>query len=170
MSYRQPMDRGWFKEHTQCLSKGKFWLDEYSPVELGEPVVRHSLTGYVANPINKMRIKSYDNATPGAVEPLGVSLDIRYSMSGVTEDEKIMRPDWYYPREITVMQIGICPIINTATGYEARINDKAVPANGGAQSENAPGVSTGYTLGKWLEDTEAQTPGLLFVNPMMEVL
>ena len=170
MSYRQAMDTGWFKEHTMALSKGRFWLDEFYDVELGEPVVKHALTGFVANPIKKRRIKSYDNATPGAEEPIGVSLDIRYSTSGVTEDQKIMRPDWYWPREITVMQIGICPVINTATGYQALINDKAVPADGGAQSINAPGVTGTYTLGKWLQDTIATRPGLLFVNPMMEVL
>lgn len=159
-----------FKEHTTALSKGRFWLDENSSVTLGEPVKFHATTGMVATPINKRRITRYDNATPGAEEVIGVSLDIRYSQSGVSDDDIIMRPDRYYPREITVMQIGICPIVNTATGYSANVNDKALPAQLGAQPVGAPGVSTGYTLGKWLQDTAAQEPGLVWVNPMMEVL
>jgi hypothetical protein len=169
-AYRQGFT-AFFKEHTQALSKGRFWLDEDSDCELGEPMLIDSgQTGYAANPIKKQRIKSYDNVTPGAEEVIGVSLDIRSVMTGATDDEKIMRPDYYWPREITVMQIGICPIVNTATGYEAQINDKAVPSDGGAQSFGAPGVSTGFTLGKWLQRTPAQTPGLVWVNPMMEVL
>lgn len=169
MAYRQGFT-AFFKEHTTSLSKGRFWLDEGSDCELGEPMQLDTTTGYVANPINKRRIKSYDNVTPGAEEVIGVSLDIRSVMTGATADEKIMRPDYYWPREITVMAIGICPVVNTATGYEAQINDKAVPADGGAQSVNAPGVSTGFTLGKWLQETLAQTPGLIWVNPQMEVL
>lgn len=160
-----------FKEHTTALSKGRFWLDENSAITLGEPVKIHTtLTGLVANPIRKRRIRSYNNATPGAEEVIGVSLDIRYSTSGITDDDRIMRPDRYYPREITTMAIGICPVLNTATGFAANINDKAFPAIGGAQPIGAPGISTGFTLGKWLQDTPAQEPGLIWVNPMMEVL
>lgn len=159
-----------FKEHTTALSKGRFWLDENSNITLGEPVKFHALTGLVATPIKKRRITAYDNATPGAEEVIGVSLDILYSQSGVSDDDKIMRPDWYYPREITIMQIGICPVVNTATGYAANVNDKAFPAIGGAQAVGAPGISTGFTLGKWLQDTPAQEPGLIWVNPMTEVL
>jgi len=164
-----------FKEHTTSLTKGKYWLAESSPVELGEPVVLHpTITGYVANPKRKRVIKSYDNAIPGAEHAFGVSLDIRYISSGVSKDDQIMRPDWYYPREITVMKIGICPVVNVATGYTAQIDEKALPANGGAVGFGAPGGATGigahYSLGKWLDETPAQTPGLLYVNPMMEVL
>jgi len=162
-----------FKEHTQALSKGRFWLDEQSSCTLGESMKLHpTLTGYIQTPIKKRRITRYSNATPGAEEVIGVSLDIRHVSSGITNDERIMRPDYYFPREITVMQIGICPIVNTATGYVAQINDKAVSALLGAQSINAPGVATGagYTLGKWLQRTPAQEPGLVYVNPQLEVL
>jgi len=103
-----------------------------------------------------------------------VKLTILYASSGVTKDEKMMRPDHYYPREIAVMKIGICPIVNVATGYTALMDQKALPANGGAVGFLTPGAATGignhYPLGKWLDETPAQTPGLLYVNPMMEVL
>jgi len=164
-----------FKEHTECLTKGRYWLDEQYGVELGEPVCLHpTLTGYVGNPKNKRRIKSYDNATPGAEHAFGVSLDILYASSGVDKDTLILRPDHYYPREIAVMKIGICPIVNVATGYTAQMDEKALPANGGAVGFGAPGAATGvglhYPLGKWLDETPAQMPGLLYVNPMLEVL
>lgn len=174
MSYRNART-SFFKEHTTSLSKGRYWLDEASAVTLGEPVCLHpTLTGYVGNPKNKRRIKSYDNATPGAEHAFGVSLDIRYVSSGVEKDDLIMRPDRYYPREITVMKIGICPVVNVATGYTAQIDEKALPANNGAVGFGAPGAATGvgvhYPLGKWLDETAPDTPGLLYVNPMMEVL
>lgn len=174
MSYRNAYT-GFFKEHTECLTKGRYWLNEEYGVTLGEPVVLHpTLTGYVSNPKNKRVIKSYDHATPGAEHAFGVSLDIRSISSGVSKDDKIMRPDYYYPREITVMKIGICPVVNVATGYTALIDQKALPANGGAVGFLAPGAATGvgnhYPLGKWLDETPADTPGLLYVNPMMEVL
>lgn len=164
-----------FKEHTECLTKGRYWLNEEYGCELGEPMCLHpTLTGYVANPKRKRIIKSYDNATPGAEHAFGVSLDIRYLSSGVSKDDKIMRPDWYFPREITVMKIGICPVVNMATGYTAQVDEKALPANGGAVGFGAPGAATGvgehYSLGKWLDETLPETPGLLYVNPMMEVL
>jgi len=169
MSYRQAMDTAWFKEHVQSMSRDIYWLDENSDVELGEPVILHpTLTGFVGNPIKKRRIKSYDNASPGVDMAIGVSLDIRYSTSGVSNDEKILRPDKYWPREITVMKLGIAPIINTHTGIEAIINDTAIPSNGGAESIRvlATGVrAAATTLGKWLQSTEATRPGLLFVNP-----
>ena len=174
MSYRNAYT-SFFKEHTDCLTKGKYWLDEQYGIELGEPALLHpTLTGYVGNPKNKRRIKSYDHATPGAEHAFGVSLDIKHVSSGVSKDDKMMRPDWYYPREITVMKIGICPVVNVATGYTAQMDEKALPANGGAVGFGAPGAATGvgvhHSLGKWLNDTPAQTPGLLYVNTMMEVL
>jgi len=158
------MDTGWFKEHTECLSKGTFWLDERYPVELGEPTCHTSETGYVANPINKRRIKSYDNANPGAEMALGVSLDIREMSSGVSSDSIILRPDLYYPREITTMFIGICPVRNTSTGYTTEINDTVVPTNGGCVSL---GSATGaaFTLGKAVSRALPTRPGLVWVNP-----
>lgn len=167
--------QSFFKEHTECLTKGRYWLNESYAVTLGEPCCLHTtLTGYVANPKRKRIIKSYDNATPGAEHAFGVSLDIRYASSGVEKDDKIMRPDWYFPREITVMKMGICPVVNMATGYTALMDQKALPANGGAVGFLAPGAATGigahYPLGKWLDDTPPALPGLLYVNPMMEVL
>jgi hypothetical protein len=159
---------GWFKEHTTALSKGKYWLADEYDVELGEPVVRHADTGFVANPINKKKVKSYDNATAGAEEALGVSLDIKYAISGVSSDDKILRPDYYWPRDMLIMQIGICPIVNTHTGYTTLVNQTVIPSNGGCESLGAQ--PTGLradktTLGKALQDAPPGVPGLVWVNP-----
>jgi len=160
---------GWFKEHTTALSKGKYWLDEQYDVELGEPIVIHpSLTGFVANPINKIRVKSYDNATAGAEMAIGVSLDIKYASSGVSNDDKILRPDYYWPRDMLAMQIGICPITNTHTGITINVNDTVVPSNGGCESLSTLGTgvrATAYTLGKALQSAPPGVPGLVWVNP-----
>jgi len=159
---------GWFKEHTTALSKGKYWLSDEYDVELGEPICRHANTGYIANPINKKFAKSYDNAIAGAEEALGVSLDIKSVISGVSDDDKIMRPDFYWPRDILVMQIGICPIVNTNTGYTTLVNQTVIPSNGGCESLGAYGSgirNAKHTLGKALQDAPPGVPGLVWVNP-----
>lgn len=159
---------GWFKQHTDALSTGKYWLGEDYPVELGEPVCWHSQTGFVANPINKRRIKSYDNATAGAEMALGVSLDLRYMKSGVSTENLVLRPDRYMPREITVMKIGSCPIKNMNTGVACGINETVLPANGGFEpiTAFATGVRLSkHTLGKALEEIPMDGRGLIWVNP-----
>ena len=168
-----------FKEHVQSITRGQFWLSEESPVTLGEPVIIHeTLTGFVSTPKKKKRIVSYPAATdPGTKEAIGISLDIRKISSGVTKDDIIMRPAWYFPREIAVMQMGICKIINMgATGTTAaQINERAFPINDGAVPKSHTGIPTGvgvtvYPLGKWLEETHGQEAGLVFVDPKPEVL
>lgn len=159
---------GWFKQHTTALSTGRYWLGEDYAVELGEPVCYHSDTGFVANPKNKRKIKSYDNATAGAEHAFGVSLDIRYQKSGVSDETLVLRPDRYTPREITVMKIGICPIKNTHTGIAISIDDTVVPSNGGCETIGQYGTglwSAKYTLGKSLEEIAATHRGLVWVNP-----
>lgn len=170
MAYRDAYT-SFFKEHTDSLSDGKYWLDEQYDVELGEPCcVYTGITGHATNPKEKIRIKSYDNVTPGAEHAFGVSLDIRAGSSGVSKDNLMLRPDWYYPREITVMKIGICPVVNIDSGYTALMDEQAYPADGGAVGPGAAGIATGFTLGKWLEDTAPVMPGLMWVNPMMRVI
>jgi len=172
-NYYRTAYHSFFKEHVQSLSKGRFWLDEASDVDLGEPCVLHpTLTGYIGTPIKKRRIKSYDNATPGAEHAIGISLDIREISSGVSNDNIILRPDYYYPREITLMKMGICKMLNKATGYTAQIDEKCLPANGGGYPQGGPGTQSGsgYSLGKWLEETVPGEAGLVFVDPKAEVL
>lgn len=167
MSYQGYM--GFFKQHTTALSTGRYWLAEDSQdVTLGEPVVWHSDTGFVANPKRKRKIKAYDNATPGAIMPIGVSLDILLRSSGVDEDDLRMNLKKYYPREITVMKIGICPIKNVSTGLDIDLNDTVIPAINGCESIGAKATglwSDTYTLGKALEDIPATHRGLVWVNP-----
>lgn len=159
---------GWFKEHTTSLSTGKFWLTDEYAVELGEPVCYHSDTGFEANPKNKKKIKSYDNATAGLEHAFGVSLDIRYQKSGVDTTDLVMRPDRYTPREITVMKIGICPIKNTSTGTAIMLDDTVIPSDGGCETIAAHGTGAWdakYTLGKALEEIQPTHRGLVWVNP-----
>lgn len=168
-----------FKEHVQSITRGQFWLSEEVGVDLGEPVLLHeTLTGYVSTPKNKRRIISYPAATdPGTMHAIGISLDILKISSGVSDDDKIMRPDWYFPREIAVMQMGICKILNMGTtgSTAAQIDERAFPINGGAVPLSAATVPTGvgvtvYPLGKWLEETIGQDAGLVWVDPKAEVL
>jgi len=160
---------GFFKQHTTALSTGNYWLAEDSQdISLGEPVVNHTDTGMVGNPKNKRKVKAYDNATAGAVMPIGVSLDIRLRSSGVSDDDLRMNLKKYYPREIAVMKIGICPIKNTNTGFDIGINDTVVPSVDGCENlgQFATGIwNTKYTLGKALEDIPANRRGLVWVNP-----
>lgn len=168
-----------FKEHVQSITRGQFWLSEECGVDLGEPVILHpTLTGYISTPKKKRRILSYPSADdPGETHAIGISLDIRKIQSGVSSDDIMMRPSWYYPREIAVMQMGICKILNMGeTGTTiAYIDEKAFPTDGGAVPESNAGVPTGvgvtrYLLGKWLEETRGLEAGLLFVDPKAEVV
>ena len=164
-----------FKEHVQSITRGEYWLSEESGIDLGEPVVLHpTTTGFVSTPKKKRVIKAYDNATAGAEHAIGISLDIRHLSSGVSSDDIIMRPAWYFPREIAVMKMGICKIINVgATGTTAAaIDEIALPADGGATALSLAGVQSGsgYVLGKWLEETKGQEAGLVYVDPKAEVL
>lgn len=168
-----------FKEHVQSITRGQFWLSEESPCDLGEPMLLHpTLTGYVSTPKKKRRIISYPAATdPGTLHAIGISLDIRHILSGVSSDDIIMRPSWYYPREIAIMQMGICKILNmSATGTTmAQIDEQAFPINGGAVPLSHAGVPTGtsvtrYMLGKWLEETRGLEAGLVYVDPKGEVV
>ena len=166
MSY-QAYD-GWFKQHTNAISTGTYWLADDYAVELGEPVCFHSATGFVANPKKKRNIKSYDNAVAGAEMALGVSLDLRYMKSGVSTEDLVLRPDRYMPREIAVMKIGICPIKNTKTGAAIGINETVLPSDGGCEgiASFATGVrASKHTLGKALENIPADGRGLIWVNP-----
>lgn len=159
---------GWFKEHVTSLSVGRYWLSEESAVTLGEPVCWSSVTGLIANPKRKRRIKAYNNATAGADMSIGVSLDVRYASSGVDDEDKVLRPDRYYPREIAVMKIGVCPIKNTNTGMAISLNDTVLPTINGCETIN--NTATGlwdarYTLGKSLTEIAASGRGLIWVNP-----
>jgi len=175
-AYRQ-IYNSFFKEHVQSMTRGQFWLSEESPVDLGEPVLLHpTLTGFVATPKNKRRIISYPAAyNPGEEHAFGISLDIRYISSGVSNDDIIMRPMWYFPREIAVMKMGICKIINmSASGSTAaQIDEQAFPIDGGAVPLSHANVPTGvgvirYPLGKWLEETPGGEAGLVYVDPKAE--
>ena len=168
-----------FKEHVQSITRGQYWLSEESAVDLGEPVLLHpTLTGYVSTPKKKRRIISYPAANdPGELHAIGISLDIRHILSGVSNDDIIMRPSYYYPREIAVMQLGVCKILNMSpTGTTmAQIDEKAFPIDGGAVPESHASVPTGtavtrYVLGKWLEETRGLEAGLVYVDPKGEVV
>jgi len=165
-----------FKEHVDSITRGSFWLSEESPVTLGEPVLLHeTLTGYVSTPKKKRRIISYPSTDQaGEKNPVGISLDIRSILSGVSNDDIILRPAFYYPREIAIMQMGICKIINMAgTGTTAAaINEIALPIDGGAVpiSFAARYTGSGYELGKYLEETKGQEAGLVFVDPKARVI
>lgn len=169
-----------FKEHVQSITRGQFWLSEESACDLGEPMIIHeSLTGYVSTPKKKKRVISYPaSATyPGEKHAIGISLDIMKISSGVSNDDKIMRPSWYFPREIAIMTMGICKIINmSGTGTTAaQIDEQAFPIDGGAAPKSYASIPTGvgttlYPLGKWMEETPGQEAGLVFVDPKVEVL
>lgn len=171
-----------FKEHVQSITRGQFWLSEESACTLGEPMILHeTLTGYVSTPKKKKRVVSYPSTAtyPGEKHAIGISLDIRkISSTGVvTKDMKIMRPSWYFPREIAIMTMGICKIINMgATGTTAaQIDERAYPIDGGAVPKSYATIPTGvgttlYPLGKWMEETPGQEAGLVFVDPKVEVL
>jgi len=169
-----------FKEHVQSITRGQFWLSEESACDLGEPMIIHeTLTGYVSTPKKKKRVVSYPSTASYAGEKhaIGISLDIRKISSGVSNDDKIMRPSWYFPREVAIMTMGICKIINmNGTGTTAAaIDDKAYPIDGGAVPVGTAGIPTGvgstlYPLGKWLEETPGKEAGLVFVDPKKEVL
>jgi len=178
-AYRQ-VYHSFFKEHVQSITKGQYWLDEYSSVLLGEPVIFHpNLTGLISTPKKKRIIQSYPAAADaGELHAFGVSLDIRGNMSGLdTEIGKeilMLRPDIYYPREIAVMQLGICKIINQAGSgtVAAQVDEIALPIDNGAVPLSYAGhyTGSGFTLGKWLEETPGQEAGLVFVDPKAEVL
>lgn len=165
-----------FKEHVDAITRGQFWLSEESACTLGEPMILHeTLTGYVSTPKKKKRIVSYPSAADaGAKHAIGISLDIRKISSGVSSDDKIMRPSWYFPREIAIMTMGICKIINMAgTGTTAAaIDETALPIDGGAvpYSFATAHTGSGFVLGKWMEETPGQEAGLVFVDPKAEVL
>jgi hypothetical protein len=165
-----------FKEHVQAITRGQFWLSEESACTLGEPMILHeSLTGFVSTPKKKKRIVSYPSGSnAGAKHAIGISLDIRSILSGVTSDDIIMRPAYYYPREIAIMTMGICKIINMAASgtTAAAIDETALPIDGGAVplSFASAHSGSGFVLGKWMEETYGQEAGLVFVDPKAEVL
>ena len=158
---------GWFKEHTTALTKGKYWLEDDQEIGLGWPVCKSTATGYEENPIKKAKVTQF-TGTAGAKECIGVSLDIKKVKSGVSNDDIIMRPAWYFPRDMLVMQIGICPIKNMSTGYTIPLNETVVPATQGCEGLGTfpTGVQASkYTLGKALQDIPPNQPGLVWVNP-----